>query len=264
MRFLLTDAPGMIRPATRPAHLMQMVDATSPMGIAISGICERKPMETAMAEPPTWIRPLAALLLLAMAAGPVGGPATARAQSPPAAQAGASAPVARLNQALLDLMRGGTREPSRARLQRFMPVMQETFDLEAALRVAAAPYFERANEAEQRQALDAFSRRSAAQYVDRFDSYEGQSFDITGQRDGPRGTTLVDTHVKKPGKEPVRLTYVLRPQGQTWKILDVLAKGTISQVATQRSEFQTILRNGGLPGLAHDLNAAADRLLGGG
>ncbi len=257
----------MIAPATRLAHLMQMVDGISPMGIVISGIRERKPMEMAMAEPPTSIRRLAALLVLAMAAAPVVGPAAARAQSPqtspPAAQTGASAPVARLNQALLDLMRSGAREPSRARLQRFMPVMREAFDLEAALRVAAAPYFDRANEAEKRQALDAFSRRSAAQYVERFDSYEGQSIDIIGQRDGPRGTTLVDTHVKKPGKEPVRLTYVLRPQGQTWKILDVLAKGTISQVATQRSEFQTILRNGGLAGLTNDLNAAADRLLGG-
>ncbi len=214
-----------------------------------------------MAGAPLRIRRLAALLLVMLA---LAHPAAALAQSPPpATEAGAAAPVARLNRALLDLMRSGAREPPRARLQRLLPVMQESFDLEAALRVAATPYFERASDAERRQALDAFSRRSAAQYVERFDSYDGQTIDIVGQREGPRGTTLVDTNIIKPGKEFVRLTYVLRPQGQSWKILDVLAKGTISQVATQRSEFQSILRNEGLPGLTRSLNAIADRLIGG-
>jgi phospholipid transport system substrate-binding protein len=138
--------------------------------------------------------------------------------------------------------------------------MQEAFDLRAALRVVAAPFFDRASEAEQRQALDAFARRSAAQYVDRFDSYEGQSIDIVGERPGPRNTRLVDTNLKKPGKDPVRLTYVLRQEGNGWKILDVLAKGTVSQVATQRADFQASLRAGGLQGLTRDLNANAEQL----
>lgn len=253
----------MIAPAILSAHLMQMVDAPSLMGVVILGMFERKPEEMAMAEAPARMRGLATLLFLAMTAAPFGCPAAARAQSAAIAETGAVVPVARLNQALLELMHSSARVPARTRFQRFLPVMQEVFDLETALRVAAAPYFERANEAEQRQALDAFSRRSAAQYVDRFNSYEGQTIDIIGQREGPRGTTLVDTFLKRPGKDPVRLTYVLRPRGKEWKILDVLAKGTISQVATQRSEFQTVLRNSGLAGLTHDLNAIADRLAGG-
>ncbi|HYG88340.1 MAG TPA: ABC transporter substrate-binding protein [Azospirillum sp.] len=206
---------------------------------------------------------LTALLILILMTWPLGAPSMVLAQTPQAPTTEATAPVIRLNGALLDLMRSSGREPKRTRLQRFLPVMQDTFDLEAALRVAAAPYFERASEPEQRQALDAFTRRSAAQYVDRFDSYEGQTIQIVGERAGPRGTTLVDTDLASPGKAPVRLTYVLRPQGKNWRILDVLAKGTTSQVATQRSDFQTILRNGGLSGLTRDLNAHADRLLGG-
>lgn len=207
---------------------------------------------------------VAALLLLSVIVLASGAPPTAAAQSPPASGlSGAAAPVARLNETLLDLMRRGGREPKRARLQRILPVMQDVFDLETALRVAAAPYFERAGETERRQALDAFTRRSAAQYVDRFDSYSGQTLTVDGERAGPRGTTLVDTTLSRLGKEPVRLTYVLRQEGGTWKILDVLAKGTVSQLAAQRSEFQTILRTGGLAELTRDLNTNADRLLGG-
>jgi len=206
---------------------------------------------------------LAGLMVLALAALWSGAPPGARAQSPPAAETGASAPVARLNSALLDLMRSAGREPARVRLQRFLPVMQSAFDLETALRVAAAPYYDRADEAMRRQVLDAFVRRSAAQYVDRFHSYDGQTIDIVGERPGPRNTTLVDTNLTKPGSAPVRLTYVLRSEGGTWRILDVLAKGTVSQVAAQRSEFQTILQSGGLAALTRDLNSNADRLLGG-
>lgn len=202
----------------------------------------------------TWLR--LALALAVMAAGLMPVPALSQ-------PAGASGTVARLNEAILALMQNPTKENRRARLQRFLPVMQETFDLEAALRVAAAPYFDKSDEAERRQTLDAFIRRSAAQYVDRFDSYDGQRIEIVGERPAQRGMVLVDTNLMRRTKDPVRLTYLLRQEAGQWRILDVLAKGTVSQLATQRSEFQTSLRNGGLPALTRDLNANADKLLGG-
>lgn len=201
-------------------------------------------------------RCFAVLVLLALLVVPfVPRPAPAQVPSPVAA------PITRLNQALLDLMKSGGHEPARTRLQRFLPVMQENFDLDTALRVVAAPYFDRANEAERHQALDAFTRQSAAQYVDRFNSYEGQTIEIVGERPGTRGTMLVDTDLERPGKSTVRLTYVLRQEGSGWKILDVLAKGTISQLASQRADFQSSLRSGGLQGLTRDLNAKVEQLL---
>lgn len=203
----------------------------------------------------------AALALAVLAGGLLPVPAVAQqAGTTP----GARATVARLNEAILSLMQGAAgREPARARLQRFLPVMLDTFDLEAALRVAAAPYFDQSAEPEKRQALDAFARRSAAQYVDRFDSYDGQRLEIVGERPAPRGMLLVDTDLVRAGKAPVRLSYLLRPEGDRWRILDVLAKGTVSQLATQRSEFQNTLRGGGLAALTRDLNSNADRILGG-
>ncbi len=220
-----------------------------------------------MAGSSTRMRHLLALLLSFVAALPLAMAPAVQAQTPSRSLSdvatGAAAPVARLNEALLELMHRGGQESNSVRLRRFLPVMQDVFDLDAALQIAAAPYFEQAGEAERRQALDAFARRSAAQYLDRFASYNGESFAIDGERAGPRGTTLVDTTLARPRKQPVRLTYVLRPEGKDWKILDVLAKGTVSQLAAQRSEFQAPLRSEGLAGLTRDLNANADRLLGG-
>ncbi|NUB17590.1 hopanoid biosynthesis protein HpnM, partial [Azospirillum brasilense] len=125
------------------------------------------------------------------------------------------------------------------------------------------PYSRQAGGPENRQALAAFGGRSAVRYGDRFDSYDGQRPGVVGERPAPRGMLLVDTDLVRAGKTPVRLSYLLRPEGDRWRILDVLAKGTVSQLATQRSEFQNTLRGGGLAALTRDLNSNADRILGG-
>ncbi|EWY42078.1 organic solvent ABC transporter [Skermanella stibiiresistens SB22] len=106
--------------------------------------------------------------------------------------------------------------------------------------------------------VDAFARRNAAQYVSRFDAYKGETIEISGERPGPRGTSLVETHLNRAGNSPVILTYVLRQTGDRWGIVDVLLKGTVSQLAVQRSDFATTLRSGGLPALTHELNGYAD------
>jgi phospholipid transport system substrate-binding protein len=177
------------------------------------------------------------------------------------AQAGASAPVARLSDAIIDLMRSASQTGARNRLDKFLPVLRDSYDLETALRIVAAPYFDKANPADRQALIDAFARRSAAQYVDRFDSYNGERIEMTGERAGPRSTTLVDTRLVRSGKEPVQLTYVVRQREGRWGIIDVLAQGDISQLAVQRSDYAGTLRSGGVPALIRQLDAGADSIL---
>ena len=44
-----------------------------------------------------------------------------------------------------------------------------------------------------------------------------------------------------------------------WKIIDVFLKGTISEVATRRSEFASVLSRGGPEALIRQINAKAGR-----
>jgi phospholipid transport system substrate-binding protein len=173
-----------------------------------------------------------------------------------------AAPVARLNEAIIDLMKAAeAKTPIRTRLDQFLPALRQTFDLETTLRVAAAPYFDRAQEAERQALLDAFARRSAAQYVDRFTGYKGETIEIAGQRPGPRNTVLVDTRINRRNDEPVLLSYVLRQREGRWGIVDVLLDGNVSQLAVQRSDYANTLRTGGLPALTRELQAYADRVV---
>ena len=49
----------------------------------------------------------------------------------------------------------------------------------------------------------------------------------------------------------------MRQEGGSWQIADIYVDGTISEVATRRSEFAAILRNQGIDGLIEALNRKA-------
>jgi phospholipid transport system substrate-binding protein len=53
----------------------------------------------------------------------------------------------------------------------------------------------------------------------------------------------------------------MRRNGDTWLISDIYLDGAISEVATRRSEFATILKNGGIDGLVAALNSKTDALI---
>jgi phospholipid transport system substrate-binding protein len=55
---------------------------------------------------------------------------------------------------------------------------------------------------------------------------------------------------------------LMRQNGGLWQISDVYLDGTISQLATQRSEFQSILQRKGFDGLIAALNHKVDLLTG--
>jgi phospholipid transport system substrate-binding protein len=51
----------------------------------------------------------------------------------------------------------------------------------------------------------------------------------------------------------------MRESGTGWKIVDVYLTGTISELATRRSEFTAILRSGGPTALIESLGQQADK-----
>jgi phospholipid transport system substrate-binding protein len=55
---------------------------------------------------------------------------------------------------------------------------------------------------------------------------------------------------------------MMRHNGESWLISDIYLDGAISEVATRRSEFSTILRKEGIDSLIAALNRKADILTG--
>ena len=106
---------------------------------------------------------------------------------------------------------------------------------------------------------DSFGRYISAIYADRFDSYNGQKLEVTGEQAAPYGV-IVKSQIIKANGEPVEVDYMMRDGSGGWLISDIYVDGTISEVATRRSEFAAILRKDGIDGLIAALNRKADIL----
>jgi len=115
---------------------------------------------------------------------------------------------------------------------------------------------------EQQAALqDHFSRMTIATYANRFDGYGGQSFEVDPEVLSRNTGRIVRTKLLRPKEEPVTLNYLMRGTGDSWKVVDIYLSGTISELATQRSEFGAILKSGGPPALIESLRQQIDKLM---
>lgn len=176
-----------------------------------------------------------------------------------------SAPVEvieRFQAALLDVMRNARALGPRGREARLRPALEAAFNLPAMTRIAVGPPWTGMAQAEQAALVAAFSDWSVANYAARFDSYGGQSFQINGESTLPNGDRLVRTQINRVNREPVQVNYLLRDAGGgTWRVVDLYLAATISELASRRSEFTAILRDGGAARLIAELRARTQRLL---
>jgi phospholipid transport system substrate-binding protein len=74
---------------------------------------------------------------------------------------------------------------------------------------------------------------------------------------------LVRTVLNRPGNEPVVLSYLVRAMGGMPRIVDVYLTGTISELASRRSEFNALMRDGGAARVTQELQRRSAALLAG-
>ena len=183
-----------------------------------------------------------ALLALALLAAPavLAGRARALAQG-----SGPAAPIQRLDDALLQIMRMGRSASFAQRSAVLTPVVQQVFDLPQILQVSVGLRWPSFPPAEQAKLLDVFTRYTVASYVANFDSYDGQHFEILPQTRAVGADRVVATQLVPRSGDPTRLDYQMRHGAAGWRVVDVLLDGSISRVAVQRSDFRSLIGSGG-------------------
>lgn len=160
---------------------------------------------------------------------------------------------------LLDTMKNGRSLGQSGRYAKLAPIVDKVFDIPLMTRLAVGSSWASLTPAQQQQLIEAFAHYVAATYADRFDSYSGEQLQVTGER--PSGAAvIVQTKIVKSNGEATDLNYLMRQGPGGWQVADVYLDGTISQLATQRSEFNSILRREGVDGLVMALNRKVDLL----
>lgn len=178
------------------------------------------------------------------------------------AQAATSAEtIGMLYKNLLGTMKQADQLGVKGRYEQLAPVLSTTYDMPYMSQLAVGRGWGALAPQQQAGIVDAFSRMMIANYASQFDGYSGEKFEIMQTIDRGGGEQLVKTFIVQSNGKRIPLDYLMRNNGQGWRIVDVYLDGTISELANRRAEFGSILKSNGPEALISSLQRQGDKML---
>jgi phospholipid transport system substrate-binding protein len=187
----------------------------------------------------------AAMPPLALAAAPAGAP---------------QATISTFYDTLLATMKDGPALGFQGRRKELAPAIRRAFDLPLMTRLMVGPQWAGLTPEQQQQLVAAFSEFSIATYASRFDDYSGERFVVEPTASTTTNGVIVHSKLVKAEGDSVQLDYLMHDTDTGWQIVDVYLSGTVSELATRRSEFSSIMRRGGADALVDVLQKKAAAL----
>jgi phospholipid transport system substrate-binding protein len=128
----------------------------------------------------------------------------------------------------------------------FEQLLEQYFDVPSISRFVLARYWRVATDAEKAEFTKLFEKYVVQSYATRFSEYSGETFQVkdVARNQPDAGFDTVHSLILRPGQENVRADWVLRSDSGKLRIVDVKIEG-VSMVQTYRSEFASVIQNGG-------------------
>lgn len=180
-------------------------------------------------------------------------PATA-ADMDPAAQT-----VQTFYDALVGTMKDGKQLGFKGRYEKLKPAVEQAYDIPTMTKFVAGPGWSGFSAGDQQALVQAFERMTIANYAANFDSYGGEKFSVEPTATA-RGADKIVMSKLVAGSQTIPFNYRMRQVGGGWKIIDVYLNGSISELATRRSDFGATVSGGGAPALIKKIDALSDSL----
>ena len=145
------------------------------------------------------------------------------------------------------------------RYKRFMPAITDSFDLATMTRLAVGPPWKSFSAAQQAAVREAFTHFIVADYASQINDYSGERFVVDPQTNpaARAGDEIVKTKLLQSNGRTVIINYLVRGG----RVIDIYLRGTISDLATRRDEFASIIASGGADGLIKRLQERTQNLL---
>jgi phospholipid transport system substrate-binding protein len=168
--------------------------------------------------------------------------------------------VKALYDSLQSAMASGQASDPKQRMAALSEPVMSSFDIPNMTRIAVGPRWSSIPPAKREALQEAFGRYFVATYANRLGQAAGGRFEVMPKSERRAGGRLVRTRVIDAHGKATPVDYLVNPDG---KIVDVYLKGTISELASHRSEFDAALKAGGPDALEANLRKRADALSGG-
>ena len=131
-------------------------------------------------------------------------------------------------------------------------------DLKSIGQFVLGTYWKKADEAQRKAFLDAFTELQTKTWSDRFGMYSGQEVVFSGTRNAQGKNQLyVDSSI--PGNPPIEIIWRVRPKNDGYVIIDIVIEN-VSMASSYRSEYTAFLQQhqGNLQALVDELKNKAE------
>lgn len=135
------------------------------------------------------------------------------------------------------------------RKEQLRSVLLQNFDMNIISRFTLGTHWKGLTPEQQKEYQALFEDMIVTIYADKFSSYQGEKFEVTGASVTTDGDYSVTSNIVPPSGQKIPVKWRIRDKGNTgtFKIVDVAIKD-VSMIITQRADFaSTIQNNGGNP-----------------
>ena len=139
--------------------------------------------------------------------------------------------------------------------------IRQTYDIRKMLRLIVGPNWFKVDKYSQSELISIFEEYIAKNYIRRFVKINNLKFSVEEIKQTTNNYYIVKTNLLIDKKQKVVINYLLTSQDNSWKIFDVLLDGTISEIATKKSEFKNFINNGDIANLINALRVKNKTLL---
>ena len=131
-------------------------------------------------------------------------------------------------------------------------VVKNSYDLEKMGKIIIGVDWKQMDTKSKKEFINVFKRFISVNYFRRFNKineldFEHQTVKVIGEKFKLARVILTADN------EKLKMDYLLGFKNEKWKIFDVLIDGSISEVATKKSDFKKIIKEEGVSGLVKNL-----------
>jgi phospholipid transport system substrate-binding protein len=149
--------------------------------------------------------------------------------------------------------------PLPQRRRQLRDLLEHHFDFADMGRIALGYHWRELSATQRSQFTVLFTAFIENAYLNKIQDYSGQDVAVLGENSEGAGFSRVRSQIIQPGKQPIRVDYLLRELDGDWKIYDVTVDA-ISIIANYRNQFNRVINDQGFDKLMADMRAKQQQL----
>lgn len=150
-------------------------------------------------------------------------------------------------------------KPLPQRRRELRNLLERHFDFADMARIALGYHWKELSATQRSQFTQLFTAFIENAYLSKIQDYSGQDVAVLGQNSEGQGFARVRSQIIQPGKQPIKVDYLLRELDSDWKIYDVTVDA-ISIVANYRNQFNRVINDQGFDKLMANMKAKQQQL----